>query len=1000
MLELTCLGRPTIKQNEKQIADFSSNKVFALLIYLALADKPLNRSELEGLLWGESEDQKAKTSLRSALYNINKLLGGVLETDRKTVTYAAGERTDIDLDRFEQLIADGSQADLEAACALYQGPFLDRLEIDDAPAFDHWVIALRERYRQLYFESLGKLVDLYLQQGENEAAIAALSALIELEPWQEEAHRQLMLLLAREGRFNEALRRYERCRVALQAEIGVEPMPETVTLYETIQQLRDRPPADTLPHQADRPLGRERESGAVLNRLLAPTCRLVTVTGMGGVGKTALALSLGPRLSRHFMHGVTWVSLAPLENGSFLELTILEGLGVGVPPQKSPRQHLIDILQKEERLLILDNAEHLIDACAELVTALLAASPRLSILVTSREPLALRDEHLVRLWGLVYSDQHQSDGVDGPALLLFVERAKQIEFSFQLNEADRSAVRKICQMMDGLPLGIELAAAQTAHMSCPQIEAQLAARLTDLELSLRDLPPRQRSLRALLEHSWQLLGPEERRLLAALSVFRGRFSQTAAIEICGATSNLLAALLRKSLLARDGDRYDLHGVVESYAAGKLSAERRRESLQAAHSGYFCTALREATGERPRSDRADFKELHGEWYNIQAAWEYLVETAAWHALGHTAHPLAQFLESNNRFQEGLLLFERSLERLGPKVVENGPEAARAHAIVQNRYAVQLVRTGQIPQALETTDGVITTLEEMNEPLELGFALNLNGACCLLTSDFERAIDRFERCAALYLALEVPEALKPLINLGSLYMRTGRYEMAIETLKKAIPQAESADDLRGLAHIHNNLAASSILLRRFEEALRYCDRCIELCDQITFHTVKIVALQNRAEIYLNQEAYRLGLASAESSIDLAREIGAKTYELSSLKWGMLAARYAEDREKRDRYLAEGYRLAVEADAPSTVLDWLAGVILLLDGSQDVGEHGQDRSSLLSKLLRLLVNHPATQKPTLTLLEPLLIREKGRLSAEREAEMTLEIGLNLVGDLIGTN
>ncbi|MEM9776170.1 MAG: BTAD domain-containing putative transcriptional regulator, partial [Chloroflexota bacterium] len=883
MIELNCLGQPTLHDDAAQKVEFSSSKVFALFIFLAVTNKPVSRLELEGLLWGESEAKKAQTSLRSAIYNINKYLDGVLITDRKTVTFAAGDQTAIDLKRFDALVRTGTQEDLETACSLYRGPLLDQLTIDDAPEFEHWLVLHREQYRLRYFDALSQLVQLYTARGSQDKAIGALNQLIELEPWQEGAYQQLMTALARRGSYNRALKVYDRCQDNLKRELDIEPMPETVAIYEEIKALRDRPVQHNLPAVPTSLVGRETELESLVRHLLGQKKRLVTLVGYGGVGKSSLALEIGHRLARHFLHGVTFVPLASVTDPAYLELKMIDSLGVDLPPQAEPTKFLVEQLSNQERLLILDNAEQLIDPCADLIVALLQAAERLTVLVTSREPLAMRSEQLVRLGGLPFEPL---DGELSTSGRLFRHRAVQIDPNFEMTSANFEAINQICNLVDGLPLALELAAAQTASQSCKAIEQTLRERVSNLTGSYRDLPPRHRSLRALFDQSWLSLSDRLQQILAGLSCFRGGFSAEAAAAVCEATQQELAELYAKSLLKRVDDRYDMHNLVVHYAAEQLVTLGKEESIVHDHGRHFRQALRLAAGSLPRADHAKLKLLRLDVENIRAAWLQIIHSADWVEIGATTHPLAQFIEASNSFQEGKILFQQTIEQLVTPNQSDPLEQQLGVATIKNRLAVQYVRTGNFPDALLTTDETIEVLQRTDAQMELAFALNLNGVCRLLTNDIDGTIDRLERCAAIYLALEAEESLKPLVNLGSLYMRSGRYREAIETLQKGIPQAETNGDDRALAHMYNNICACLILTNRYDEGLVYCNQAIEVCERIDFYTVKTVALQNKAELLFYLEEYANSLMIAEESLALAIQTGSKQYELISLKKGMLA------------------------------------------------------------------------------------------------------------------
>ena len=296
------------------------------------------------------------------------------------------------------------------------------------------------------------------------------------------------------------------------------------------------------------------------------------------MGKTRLAVECGA-LARQFAHGVAFVPLAAVESPALLAATIADAVGFSFYGTGEPRTQLLDYLREKELLLILDNLEHLVDD-VRLVLDLLAHAPLLKVLVTSRERLQLQGEWVVELGGLPVTegDSHRRTAASD-AVALFVERAQRVQHGFRLRADDRVWVTRICRLLDGMPLGIELAATWVRVLRCSDICAELERNLDFLATPVRDLPQRHRSLRAVFEHSWRLLSQHEQQVLTSLTVFRGGFSRAAAEEIAGASLPTLAALVDKSLLRSSADatasqRYDLHDLVRQFAAATLQADAR------------------------------------------------------------------------------------------------------------------------------------------------------------------------------------------------------------------------------------------------------------------------------------------------------------------------------------------------------------------------------------------------------------------------------------------
>ncbi|MBE2224379.1 MAG: AAA family ATPase, partial [Anaerolineae bacterium] len=431
MLHLEFLGQVRIALGGEPISELASDKLVALLAYLALTGDTFSRPQLEALLWGESPPENAQTSLRTAVYNLNKRLDNALQSTRRTIWFAPERPFTLDVQQFRTLISQGDSDSLQTAVSLYRGDFLAGLTIADAPEFEMWLLQERERLRLDMLKALEKLMDMWLVNGRVDLAITAARRLLEIEPWRESTHRDLMRILARSGDYNGAIKQYQQCCAMLTAELDVPPMPETEALYAHILTLRQRPPQSNLPTTLPELVGREPELALAATQLADPACRLLVISGMGGLGKTSLALAIAARHSRHFLDGVYVVSLAGLESEALLDTAVAEALNIPFPAAVSPRAYLCQQLKSRELLLVLDNAEHLLTAVEAFIQTLLQAAPAVKIILTSREKPRLRASHLP-LAGLTLPDAAQTAVLPSPATILFAQHARRVRPDFSL----------------------------------------------------------------------------------------------------------------------------------------------------------------------------------------------------------------------------------------------------------------------------------------------------------------------------------------------------------------------------------------------------------------------------------------------------------------------------------------------------------------------------------------------------------------------------------------
>ncbi|HZD25452.1 MAG TPA: BTAD domain-containing putative transcriptional regulator, partial [Alphaproteobacteria bacterium] len=559
-LRIKLLGGLGISRGGTPLSGFVSSKATALLAYLAISAEPHPREALAGLFWGESTEEDARASLRVVLSNLRRTLGReFLATDRISVAFNRDTAYWLDVEEFERCARvgaagpGGAVASWRRAVELYQGDLLEGVSVGGAPGFEEWLTARREHLRQLAVAALDGLIADATGRAATTDGSAYLNRLLALDPWREDAHRQLMRLLVHEGRRNAALLQYQHCRQLLADELGIAPEAETTNLYEAILngELASEPPktevqtawppaapvdgrhASVGPHTSF--IGREIEVQQIVARLEDPACRLLTLIGPGGAGKSRLALRASGDRRLGYQDGVHVVPLAPVGEPDHIAPAIGAAAGANIAGPGDPQRQLLRFLQDKELLLVLDNFEHLIDG-APLLNEILAEAPQVKLLVTSRERLALSAEWLMTVQGLPVSDRAGLDGASpAPAAQLFIERARQVQPGLTFSNDSMTSVDRICRLLDGSPLGIELAAAWTRTHSCDEIARRIEENLDFLTVPMRDTPERHHSLRAVFTHSWALLDRRSQAMLQALSLFRGGFFSNAAEAVAGAS---------------------------------------------------------------------------------------------------------------------------------------------------------------------------------------------------------------------------------------------------------------------------------------------------------------------------------------------------------------------------------------------------------------------------------------------------------------------------------
>jgi predicted ATPase/DNA-binding SARP family transcriptional activator len=984
VLEIRLFGGLQMGQSSTPLTGFISIKVSALLAYLAVTRRMHQREALAALLWGEMPDSDAKNNLRQALANLRKLADPHLIINRDAVAFNTAVPFLLDTFLFEEKLkasreqnANGRFILLQEAVALYQGDFLAGFFVRDAPEFEEWMLAQRVRFRELALHALHTLTEHHLSRGEYGRAIDFATRLLALDAWREEAHRQLMHALARSGQRSAALAQYEICRHLLNQELGVPPSSETSVLYERIRAAGETP-RHNLPPQPTQFVGRREELAILQQLLLKPECRLLTLVGTGGMGKTRLALQAAVQVHRQglFLHGVFFVPLMGVDSVTLLATAVASAVGLKFAGSLEPSAQLFNFLQDQEILLVLDNFEHLLEESTWLVQ-LLRQAPGVKLLVTSRETLNVQWERSLQLTGLnIPTKVGQLEEIAKfSAAQLFIARARAVAPGWEPSAENMSCLIRICQLVDGMPLALELAAATIRHYSCTEIAQTIIHNLDILATTYRDMPLRHRSLRAVFDNAWALLHASEQRLFTEISVFSGTFSQEAAETIAGATRGTLASLVDKSLLYRvENGRYQLHNVLRQYANQQLEPSERH-ALQDRHTSFFLKVMQQHKQTIFSPDEATiFQEIQRDLENVRSAWTWGLAQQRFGLLEAALVTLRAFYNSQSRFQEGAYWLEATAKALEP-LLEINEAAPALYGKVLTRWASFAAWMGQREQAEALFEQAMPITRQLKDPKELGFLLLNKGYLHVVGGQYEIAGQLFQESLNTYRGTDDIRGIGDALSaLGAWHNVTGDWDQARHCLEESVAIARQIQDEHGLRSSLTNLGNVYYLLKEFPLARQHYEEVLTLCQKVGDRAAEAVIHSNLGAVAQEAGDFEQAERSLQQGIKLFEESHHHQAVIHALT--MLAAVY---RQMARFGAAQQILHQVLAQAIAKKYDYLVPMAVFEIGILYQAQ-GQKTDAL--PLLLWVIDHPSVQAENRLEAERIIAILQAELSARQVA------------------
>jgi len=879
------LGSFEVRADDGALADVPGARLRALLIALALGPgHVIPKSVLIDWIWGENPPADAANALQRLASRLRKALpGGLIEGQ------TGGYRLTVDSDavdalRFERLIAQARHEEgpgrvrlLRAALALWRGAAMQDVGLEDSEAFD----AAVTRLEGLRLAAMEDWFDAEVSLGHGAEVVAELTDTVAAHPLRERLVAALMRALVAAGRDSEALLAYERTREALADALGVDPSPELSALHVALLRgelgRREENRKTNVRAELTSFVGRDADVTEV--RELIAKHRLTTLIGPGGSGKTRLATETARTLLGEVPDGVWLVELAAIGADGDVAQATLAGLGLrdallGAAPSADPVDGLIAAIRERELLLILDNCEHVIESAAAFADRVLGECRSLRILATSREPLGITGEALWLVEPLaVPTDASPGEIESSPAVRLLRDRAGAVRRDLVVDAHTLSTMVRVCRALDGMPLAIELAAARLRTMTIEQLASRLDDRFRLLTSGSRTALPRHKTLRAMVDWSWELLTEAERMVLRRLSVFSGGASLEAAERVCTAPAveqsaveqdevlGLLTSLAEKSLLLTEDDsalRYRMLGTIKEYAADRLAEAEESDLARQAHLGYFTELTESAEPHLRRAEQLEWlARLRADHDNIGAAMRGAIAAGEAQAAMRLAAAAAWYWWLGGRRSEGfeLIVAATSIPGEVTDEVRAMVYALVVHFVASGRgdgheaaeWIHQAYRFSQRSQQSNPLLGLVTPLERM---------LQAPGASL---SAWESVLDNEDPWVGAVARLQLGK-MRIMLGQG---VREGEADLEL-----ALAEFRVLGERFGISFALSELAEQIAKRGEFAGACEHYDQAVAVVTEVGA-TEDVIRLRTRQALlyWLNgdQDASAAAIAEAERSAD---------------------------------------------------------------------------------------------------------------------------------------
>ena len=886
-LRITTLGVVQIDLDDLPVEGFVSRKVSALLIYLALTGRSHGREVLAELLWDDLPPERLASYLRTALSSLQKQLAPYLIVTRTTVGIDPQAEIWLDVHELDRSITQALDywsshqnltnriaEELAAGLQLYTGAFLEGFHLRNASGFDNWLMVEREHIYGRVVDAYFHLVAHRLEQQLFEEGIQTAQQALSISPLHEGVIRMFMRLLAGSGRRTDAISQYQAFETLLMDELGVEPEEETLALLKDLE--ADRIVLDVLPPSPSTRLpipstpfiGRTEEVNQICQLLQEAETRLVTLVGIGGIGKTRLALEVAHQIKTDYSEGAVFVSCTHIKSVEQLINDITNEADIPQHSQANGLETLIGYFHSRHILLVLDNFEHL-KTEADFLSQLISQTQYLVLLVTSRERLNLQGEHLITVEALPIPESID-DLSSNAAAQLFIQSARRVNANFSVESEDEMIdLIQFCQSVGGMPLALELAGSWADMLTIKDINKELKQGLDILETQAQDIPVRQRSVLAAFDTTWERLNEQERQAFVEMTIFQNSFDREAVQAITGAPLRVLQMLVTRSLIVPRNQRFYMHPLIQQYGSKRLVHNTNVTIILYEHSRYYLHYVASLEADlKGRAQLEALTKIDTDIDNIRAAWEYAMMTRNIELLHEGLEALSIYFYISTRINNGHLWFQALMQQL-----EGNPTEKNEHLWmrVAPRFGLLLFGLGEDPELDESLEQALSIARRLETPLEEALCLEV------------LAHNTFHFKQARQTALDMQEASREIMEevedsfyitranhkSGLIHALTGDFDSFVTLTERALLVARNSGNLFGMAHALNNLADAAFTTGDFDKVDAYLTESIASLNTLRHNLSIIDVVGSKAEIKLLQ-----------GELEEAEQIGHNVRILSSL------------------------------------------------------------------------------------------------------------------------